>query len=84
MRDNLNSIIAFTTVNTIANIKTGFQTVNISVPSNTNYIWHRIGTACSGFVTIMNGTDSVLSVESTIASTVSITLINSFIGIRKT
>lgn len=77
------NLVTFTTVNTVANIKTGFQTVNISVPANTDYIWHRIGTACSGFVTVMNGADSVLSVESTIASSVSITFVNTFIGIRK-
>ena len=79
----LTSQIAFTTVNTIASIKTGFQTVNISVPANTNYTWHRLNTACSGFVTVMNGTDNVLSVESTIASSVNITFVNTFLGIKK-
>ncbi len=46
-------------------------------------ISHRINTACSGFITVMNGADIALAVESTIANAVSITFVNTFVGIRK-
>lgn len=83
LNGKLASQITFTTINTVSTIKTGFQTVNISVPTNTNYTWHRIETASSGFVTVMSGSDSTLAVESAIASTTNITFANTFIGIKK-
>lgn len=83
LNGSLKSLVAFTTVNTVAAIKTGFQTINIKIPTNGNYTWKRINTACSGFVTVMHGSDNVLAVESTSASTANVTFINTFIGVKK-
>ena len=79
----LKNLITFTTINTVATVKLGFQTVAIATQANTDYIWHRIDTACSAFVNVMNGTDSVLSVGSTISNTVNVTFVNTFIGVKK-
>ena len=79
----LKNLITFTTINTIAPVKTGFQTIAITTPTNTDYIWHRIDTACNAFVNVMNGTDAVLSVESIIQDTINVTFVSTFIGVKK-
>lgn len=83
LEGRLKNLITFTTINTIAPVKTGFQTIAITTPTNTDYIWHRIDTACSAFVNVMNGTDAVLSVESIIQDTINVTFVSTFIGVKK-
>lgn len=83
INSNLSELIVFEKVNTVASIKQGNQSVNIKMPSNASYTWHRIETAASAFVTIMCGTDDNLVIGSDIASIISVTFVNTFIGIKK-
>lgn len=79
----LENLITVATINTVAPVKQGFQLVQITPPVNTEYTWYRIETACSGFVTVMNGSNNSLAVESSIANTISITFVSTFIGIKR-
>lgn len=76
-------MISFQRTNTTAAIKQGYQVVPLTIPANTAYTWRRIGTAASGFVTVMNGSDDSLAIGSDIASTINITFVSTFIGIKK-